>query len=192
MNTPNGPPTDLPNTTVIPAGTLQPGDNLHLHAQGELHGVPAVADPPAAPTKLRINRRVALIMAVLLLLMAGAVTALVVSSQPSTFTVTGTFAITAPAGTYNPATYCTGAGYADVHTGTEVVLSDEAGKTLAVGQLVADASLGDASRRGCAYTFTLTGVPAGIKIYGLTMSHRGTVHYTEAQLRAGPHLTLGG
>jgi hypothetical protein len=79
---------------------------------------------------------------------------------------------------------CSGFGYSDIRSGTEVTLTDDAGKVISVGHLVSTGS--------CTWDFTLPDVPPGGKFYGVTISHRGTLHYTEAQLRANIHLSLGG
>jgi hypothetical protein len=34
-------------------------------------------------------------------------------------------------------------------------------------------------------------VPAGKKFYGVSVSHRGTVQFTEQEIKAGPGLTIG-
>lgn len=91
-----------------------------------------------------------------------------------TITVTGSFVITGG---------CDGLGYGDIRTGTQVVVTDEHNTTLGVGELVAAGT--------CRWTFTVTGVPAGRSFYGVTVSRRGTVQYTEAQLRQPLALGLG-
>jgi len=79
---------------------------------------------------------------------------------------------------------CGSVGYSDVRPGTEVDVVDQSGKVLAVSQLTQGAV-------SCTYHFTLNNVPAGQPLYGISISHRGTVHFTEDQMRAGPELTLG-
>jgi hypothetical protein len=69
-------------------------------------------------------------------------------------------------------------GYDDIAEGTEVVISDDGGKTLAIGHL--DSGSFDANG-SCAFSFTMT-VPAGKKFYGVTVSHRGTVKFPEAEV----------
>jgi len=93
---------------------------------------------------------------------------------PAPFTVTGTLTIEDD---------CTGWGYDDLHDGTEVTLTDENGKLLAVGQLTRTST--------CSFTFTLENVPPGRQFYGITISHRGTLHYSEQQLRQGVELSIG-
>jgi hypothetical protein len=95
-------------------------------------------------------------------------------SRPATFPVHGRLIIGGG---------CSGFGYSDIGDGTEVTLTDDAGKVLSVGQL--------SSAGGCLWNFTLPDVPVGGKFYGITISHRGTVHFTEKELRAGVTLSLG-
>lgn len=159
MTTTNGPPIDTSATPV-------PGD--------------AAA---AAPPRKRVWLFVAVIAAVLLI--AGTLAVLALGGQTQRFTVAGTFNIANMSELANGLNADSGPGYGDIHPGTEVLLSDETGKTIAVGHLERDYS------RAGAYTFKLTEVPAGLKFYGLTVASRGTVHFTEAQLRAGPHVSLG-
>jgi hypothetical protein len=72
-------------------------------------------------------------------------------------------------------------GYTDL-PGAQVVVTDDAGHTLAVGHL----DQGSYRDDECSFAFTVAGIPAGRKFYGITVSHRGTLTYTEAQLTAGP------
>lgn len=82
-----------------------------------------------------------------------------------------------------------GGGYDDIRQGAQVVVSDSAGKTVALGQLGA----GSWKRGvGCIFLFTVADVPAGEKFYGLEVSHRGRVQYTAAQLAAPVELSIGG
>jgi hypothetical protein len=92
----------------------------------------------------------------------------------STFHVPGTLTING--------VDCDGIGYGDLREGTEVTLTDESGKVLAVGEL--------ARTGACSFTFSLD-APTGKKFYGVTISHRGTVHYTEDELRHGLQLSIG-
>jgi hypothetical protein len=81
-----------------------------------------------------------------------------------------------------------GGGFDDLREGTQVVVTDAAGKTIALGQLGA----GSWKRNvGCIFLFTVPDVPAGEKFYGLEISHRGRVQYTAAQLAAPVELSIG-
>jgi hypothetical protein len=83
---------------------------------------------------------------------------------------------------------CEGSGgYSDMADGAEVVISDDSGKTLQITQLE-PGSIGD-SGESCYFAFNTT-VPAGDKFYGITISHRGTVKFAEADV-AAPVLTIG-
>ncbi len=82
----------------------------------------------------------------------------------------------------------TGGSYADIQPGATVTVSDASGKTLALG------ALGDGTQDGasnCKVPFTVTGVPAGEKFYGVEVTHRGRLQYTAEQLAEPLALTLG-
>lgn len=98
-----------------------------------------------------------------------------VPGKPATFVASGTLEITDG---------CTGLGYSDIQTGTQVVITDEHQTVLGAGELSVNGM--------CRWAFTVFNVPAGKTFYGVTISHRGTIQYTEAELRAGVHLSLGG
>lgn len=97
-------------------------------------------------------------------------------SDPS-FSVFGTFTLNS----------CERLGYSDISDGTEVDLTDAAGRIVSYGQL------SEVTSAICStvYNFSLPGVPSGLPFYGVTVSHRGTIHYIESQLRSGLSLSLG-
>lgn len=142
---------------------------------------PTVGPPPAPPKKrhtgliigLSIAAAVVLVGAALLTLALLGKSPVSIPGVPSTMTVHGRMVI---------ASDCTSIGYGDISDGTEVTLTDQDNKVLAVGHL---------DGGGCSYQFELDQVPTGEKFYGITVSHRGTVHFTEAEMRAGPVLSLG-
>jgi hypothetical protein len=80
-------------------------------------------------------------------------------------------------------------GLNDLIPGGEVIVSDAGGRTLAIGLIIGGTP--GASTTACTMTFEVDKVPSGKKFYGLTVTHRGTVQFTEAGLKAGPQLTLG-
>lgn len=41
------------------------------------------------------------------------------------------------------------------------------------------------------FSFTISEIPAGLDSYGVKITDRGTVNYTEDEMVAGPELTLG-
>ncbi|MGW6503003.1 hypothetical protein [Nonomuraea angiospora] len=114
-------------------------------------------------------------------------------------TVTGTIA--APGGFTNgglaggPGQLCAmGGGYSDIRAGAQVVVTDDAGKTIAVGQLEPGKILlprADAwGTRSCVFPFTVQ-APGGYRFYGIEVTHRGVVRYTAEQLRQPVEMSLG-
>ena len=80
-------------------------------------------------------------------------------------------------------------GYDDIAEGAQVVITDQFGATVAIGELEA----GIISMGGTyLFQFTVRDVPPGKRFYGVEVSHRGRVQYDEAKLRAGPELSIGG
>lgn len=81
----------------------------------------------------------------------------------------------------------TTSGYDDIGMGTSVVIADDRANTLAITKL----SAGQLVEAGsCRFDF-IAEVPAGKGFYGVTVSHRGTVKYSEAEID-NPSLTIGG
>lgn len=80
-------------------------------------------------------------------------------------------------------------GYTDITAGTEVDVTDSAGKVIALGHLADGTVTDDAAN--CSFPFAVGGVPTKTGIYGIQVGHRGTIHYSAADLRNGPALTLG-
>lgn len=82
--------------------------------------------------------------------------------------------------------YGTG-GYDDMHGGTQVVVKDAAGTTIAVGQLKDGVKLNSVT---CRFDFVITDVPSGSAAYSLEVSHRGSFSFTEGTSH-GIQLELG-
>lgn len=84
-------------------------------------------------------------------------------------------------------------GYKDIRQGAQVVVTDTASKTIAVGQLDGgrvDRPDGTAyPSRKCVFSFALT-APAGHDFYGVEISHRGRVQYSADQIKNSLELTL--
>lgn len=104
---------------------------------------------------------------------------------PGYFDVTGSIAVDISYGgsAYQYGDVCaTGIGYDDIHLGTQVVVSDSAGATLAIGEL--DAGLADPSQSACVFDFHVAEIPAGLGFYGLSVGsdNRGTMKYEEAEI----------
>jgi hypothetical protein len=91
-------------------------------------------------------------------------------------------------------------GFGDVATGAQVVLSDGAGKTIAIGGLESGVAkfkpLNGSTVYGspmCVYSFEWDSVPTGEQFYYVHVGNvnRGVVQFSESDLQAGPALTLG-
>lgn len=80
-------------------------------------------------------------------------------------------------------------GFSDIAPGTQVVITDAASKTLALGRLEVGTRDGVG---GCSFAFTVPGVPLGQQFYGIEVSHRGRLQYTADQVKLPLSLTLGG
>ncbi|MCW2776485.1 MAG: Conserved rane protein of unknown function [Frankiales bacterium] len=100
-----------------------------------------------------------------------------------TITVEGTFTLT-DSSIYSSSIFasdgdCTGTGgYSDIHSGTQVVVKDDDGKT------VAKASLGHGSGSSyrCTFSFSFD-LLEGSEDYSVQVSHRGELDYTFTQLK---------
>lgn len=103
------------------------------------------------------------------------------------FTATGTFTLYDYDSNQNSST-CSGTdGYSDISVGTQVRVSNTAGHIVALGELEPSSY-----RPGeCEFTFEVTGVPQGEEFYQIEVSHRGTLTYSEEEMRSGLALSLG-
>jgi hypothetical protein len=109
------------------------------------------------------------------------------SPTATTFTVSGSMVLHDGFGA--DGVPCSGdGGYSDIAEGTQVVISDESSKTLAVGVLKAGRR--DSNGR-CKFPFEVLRVPTGQSFYGIEVSHRGRLQYSESQIRQGLQLSLG-
>lgn len=120
------------------------------------------------------------------------------STGPGTFTVSGTVILSRGQFTWvsseNPT--CNGFnGFDDIRGGGQVTVTDASGKTLAVGSISRGNAEGittetDGTHRAaiCPLPFSVLDVPRGVGPYGVKITHRGTLTYTEDQLIAS--LTL--
>lgn len=118
------------------------------------------------------------------------------TSAPAAKVVTGTLTLTDEDGIdWSSSAGCFGTGgYDDVRSGAQVVITDPAGKTVALGKLdqgVLDGTVPGRTADLCKFTFAVTGVPTGHGFYGVEVAHRGRVQYPEQQLFAALSLTLG-
>jgi len=148
---------------------------------------------PAAPPRRRGLSSVA--VAVIGIMVLGAVGVIYYRHAHATFKVTGTMTIGGIQGTdilTGLAGSCEGTGgYDDLAPGAQVVLTDASNRTLAIGSVGygTGSVLGD---KTCTLPFEVDKVPAGKKFYGLQIGHRSAVQYTEAEIKDGPALTIGG
>jgi len=102
------------------------------------------------------------------------------------FTISGSLTLAdAKAAKYG--CYTTG-GYNDIRAGTDVIVRDETGKTVALGQL----GSGTSSMGSCEFPFQVRQVPAGSKFYTVEVSHRGEITFKADEARHPVSLTLGG
>lgn len=113
------------------------------------------------------------------------------STAPAMVSVRGAITIADTQGGWETGwvdTACDGAGgYADIDSGAQVVISDDAGRTLAITRL------GDGVKKdgGCRFPIVPVAVPAGRGFYGVEVTHRGVVKFPEARL-SDAELTIGG
>lgn len=122
----------------------------------------------------------------------------VVPPDTGPFAAVGTVTLTDPDGVgiltdaVTPGQDCLGiGGYSDISTGAQVVVTDAAGKTIAVGTLgqgstdntPSKTSFGSTTYKRCVIPFTVAGIPTGEDFYGVQVGHRGAIQQTEAQLR---------
>lgn len=152
---------------------------------------PVAPVPPARPRKrTKLWRNLGIAGAIIAILGIGL--SQFAKSNPAKFTVVGTIALSDtsdPPSIQSTGSGCAGTGgYSDIAAGTEVVIADGSGATLAIGNVLVTTLI---SANQCDLAFSVTGVPSGKSFYGVTVSHRGTIQFTEAQLKAGPALTIG-
>lgn len=203
-----------PEPTTPPFVPYVPGPVPQQHAE-PLPPLPAASLPPVSPAPAatgpvlgrgyapRGNRGwliAAGVAAAVLLVAAGAVGALLLTSDkspvdvvkavagPKSFRVTGTLTLQDSDG-YTGTSTCAGKrGYDDIGQGAQVTVSDAAGATVAIGRL----GPGEKQSFGCVFNFSVPDVPAGKSFYGIEVSHRGVLKYTEAEIStANLALTLG-
>lgn len=82
-------------------------------------------------------------------------------------------------------------GYDDIRAGAQVVVTDADGGTVALGELSQGRMDGSVPDATCQWRFTVADVPAGAGFYGVEVTHRGALQYTEQELRSPISLSLG-
>lgn len=111
------------------------------------------------------------------------------TAAPGTFTLIG--GITLPlsdvvAGASAGTCHGNWQGWQDIAPGASVVITDQAGTTIATGVL--QEGNGETTASGgtdCRLGFAITGVPDDRTFYGVTVSHRGTVQFSAQQAKSG-------
>lgn len=130
---------------------------------------------------------------VLVLAIAGAaVVLLVVKPFDRSVLVTGELVLEGSGIKYGyTSADCVGTGgYDDIHEGTQVVISDAEGKTIAVGGLLEGRATGVGIRpTRCTFAFSVK-APAGEDFYGVSVGRRGTTTYSAERLGEPLRLTL--
>lgn len=109
-------------------------------------------------------------------------------------TLLGDNSISATGTTGEPCTEL-GVGYSDIVAGAQVTITSPTGAVIGVGTLKAGIAIAPTSGTGrinCLFDFDVSGLPAALAFYGVTISHRGTVQFTAAQIEANQvDLSLG-
>lgn len=157
------------------------------------------SDAPARPEPVAAARRsarrpIAIAAVVAAVVVVVTVVLAVALSGKSTMTVHGKMTIDGSGAITTGSNRCTGSGgYGDIRQGTQVVITDETGTIIATTQLGQGSADGTISVSGpaiCVFEFAVD-VPTGKKFYGVEVSHRGRVQFTQDDLKKGPDLTLG-
>jgi hypothetical protein len=118
------------------------------------------------------------------------------SSPPAAFTITGAVNLDVGNFTWDSDTMsCAGKdGYDDLAPGAQTIVTDPAGTTIAVGQITtgkAQMDDDDGQAASCALSFVVNDVPAGKGFYGIEVSHRGRLQYSELQAHGILQLSVG-
>lgn len=123
------------------------------------------------------------------------------SPTPRPLVVTGSVSLSLPDFVWNdkPTAVCAGdGGYDDLKQGARVVVTDNAGATVAIGSIdktepvveLDDDADGGYRATSCVLKFTVPEVPAGRGFYGVEVTHRGRVQFSERDLLSPLALTL--
>lgn len=119
------------------------------------------------------------------------------SPAPAPFSVSGSMALELGGFIWSSdADVCSGkGGYDDIHGGAQVVITDAANTTIAIGALEPGIPTRDPGRPGyateCRFPFSIADVPGGHEFYGVEISHRGKLQYTREQMASPLEFSLG-
>lgn len=117
---------------------------------------------------------------------AGVTGVLIWRVRHDDFTVTGDLTL-AGGGAGKEGAECYGTEvYNDIVPGTQIVISSSDGSTVAAGRLDTGVTRG----QDCVFPFTVKHVPQTHKFYGVTISQRGTLTYTQKEMKHPLHLYL--
>jgi hypothetical protein len=111
---------------------------------------------------------------------------------PTAFTAEGSVSVQGFSETGSDDELCVALeNYDDIAFGAQVVISDAAGKTVALGTLESG-SFEDAGNQ-CVFPFNIPDVPLGEKFYGVHVGNdnRGVVQYTRTDLETGATISIG-
>lgn len=131
------------------------------------------------------------------------------SPTPSTFNIVGTLTVTAGEGSEGTegGDCVTDGGFSDISSGTDVTVTNESGKIVALGKL--DAGHTSAVQvlptfnpdtvkieqvpqaTKCVFGFSVARVPEGENFYSIEMGRRSALRYTRSDLASPLSLTLG-
>lgn len=120
-------------------------------------------------------------------------TATTTATDPASFAVYGSLEMPIHETVYDSmGRTCAGdGGYDDIRAGAQVVVTDADGGTVALGELSQGRMDGSVPDATCQWRFTVADVPAGAGFYGVEVTHRGALQYTEQELRSPISLSLG-
>lgn len=160
---------------------------------------PPAGDPPKRrPTSLLVGGAAVLVV---VFAAAGIGTAFALrkparptpaTSTAQIVTVVGTLTLADSPGVLNlDDVHCRGmGGYDDIAEGSQVTVTDEHGTVVGLGELNEGVLDGSGPTRQCRFAFTVNNIPAGHAIYGVSVSHRGTIQVRADDLD-NVSLTLG-
>ncbi len=154
-------------------------------------GAPPQPATPAAPTPLRtqwwkrpVPLDFTLALVVVGILAGGGIGATLFHGGSSSSTINVHGSITLRSGAYNfgsGTSACSAAdGYNDITPGAAVLIGDQTGATIAVGQL--EPGHLAQSGAGCSFDFNVK-APGGRSSYTVTVSHRGTQVFSPLQMQ---------
>lgn len=168
-----------------------------------LRNIGAVTEQP--PARPRTWRTAAIAVAIAVLAAAGVVAYLATrpsganDKTPGTQTMKIAGYLTLERGQFTwdrtPTPHCAGyRGYSDLTVGTQVVVTDPSGATIALTQLPVGEPTPDPADNTrairCVFRFEVN-APAGHQFYGIEVARRGRVQYTPAQLAGPVSLSIG-